>query len=126
MMTTKKKIIIALSIFIIIGGLSTFIAFITFQDGTKKEESQPTVLKYFSDIENPFMIEKMILNDKKQWTQSNSTGKKTYEFEIKNLDVKPNTSLVKGNRIMINGMIYEIKDIADSEMTIEKIQPMMN
>ncbi len=77
-----------------------------------------TVLKYIND-EN--IVAKLILNEEKKWSQSNSPGMILFNPDLENINVGD----LVGKKIRINGAIYKIDGIEKNPfviMTISKIQ----
>ncbi len=122
---TNRKIIIGLTTSLLaIIALGLIIGFVIVPSLTNKEPSEttspePSELKYEND--NP-MVLKLILNSENKWTQSGSP------FEIRDLEnnvITPEqyaTKLALQRRIKINSITYDIKELKDSLMTIERTQ----
>jgi hypothetical protein len=122
---TNRKIIIGLTTSLLaIIALGLIIGFVIVPSLTNKEPSSSTSpesseLKYEND--NP-MVLKLILNSENKWTQSGSP------FEIRDLEnnvITPEqyaTKLALQRRIKINSITYDIKELKDSLMTIERTQ----
>jgi len=85
--------------------------------------SSASVLNYENSNQ---MVIKLILNSDNKWTQSG------LPFEIRDLEnniITPEqytSKLALQRRIKINGLTYDITELTDSEMTIERTQLTVN